>query len=78
VMGVPLMAVGLTKPYRILIRRSGDGLFLNSEDGWAQDAESAQVFEHATNAVIFATGQDLRGAEIIMTDGDRSIVLLRL
>ena len=75
-----LMAGATNKPFRIVIRRVGDGQFLKSEDEWTRDLRSAQEFARRPDAVVFATKGRLRGVEIIMIDDTLAyeIVLERL
>ena len=63
-----LMAGATNKPFRLVIRRVGDGLFLKSEDEWTRHLRSAQEFARRPDAVVFATKRRLRGVEIIMID----------
>ena len=75
-----LMAGATDNPFRMEIRRVGDGLFLKSEDEWTQQLRSAQEFARRADAVVFATKWRLRGVEIIMIDDTLAyeIVLERL
>jgi hypothetical protein len=63
-----LIAGATNKPFRIVIRRVADGLFLKSEDEWTQHLRSAQEFARRPDAAVFATKRRLRGVEIIMID----------
>lgn len=79
-MGLGFMAGATNRPYRVVIRRAGDGLFLKSEDEWTQDARSARVFKQSGDAAVFAAQRGLRGVEIIMAHNTPAydFVLVRL
>ncbi len=59
--------------FRVLVRRRGDGLYLQvAPDGWVEEQAGAQDFESTARAFGVASGLGGRGLEVVMVFGGRA------
>ncbi len=64
---------GRVKGFRVLVRRRGDGLYLQLvPDGWVEEREVALDLESTVKALEVARGLGGRGLEVVMVFGGRA------